>query len=181
MEPRGNVVWWREFFLQPKPIQLQFSSSVQLHPTKINEDENVSSEAGSCGILCMPSAEKTPPTATANYADKDDECENGSYDYHLKIINPKKKSDYLVRMWHGVSGMFKSPLTLRVQIHESFPDDVPSTSDFQVGYLEGNTKRWIVEKRDLIAMYSTFPSPSKITLWCDAKVSEPPVEPVKED
>ena len=81
-------------------------------------------------------------------------------------------------MWHGVSGMFKSPLTLRVQIHESFPDDVPSTSDFQVGYLEGNTKRWIVEKRDLIAMYSTFPSPSKITLWCDAKVSEPPVEPV---
>ncbi len=65
-----------------------------------------------------------------------------------------------------------------MQIHESFPDDVPSTFDFQVGYLEGNTKRWIVEKRDLIAMYSTFPSPSKITLWCDAKVSEPPVEPV---
>ncbi len=33
-----------------------------------------------------------------------------------------------------------------MQIHESFPDDVPSTADFQVGYLEGNTKRWIVEK-----------------------------------
>ncbi len=49
-------------------------------------------------------------------------------------------------MWHGVSRMFKSPLALRVQIYESFPDDVPSTADFQVGYLEGNTKRWIVEK-----------------------------------
>ena len=73
-------------------------------------------------------------------------------------------------MWHGVSGTFQSPSTLRARLQESFPHDVPSTTDFQLGYLEGNTKRWIVEKKDLDVTYSIFQPCSKITLWCDAKI-----------
>ena len=50
---------------------------------------------------------------------------------------------------------------------QSFPSEVPSTSTFQVGYLEppSNTKRWLVEDRDLVAR-------AKINLLCDAKSSE---------
>lgn len=94
---------------------------------------------------------------------------SGSYTYLVKIINPKKKSDYIVRMWHGVSEAFKTPTTLREKLREAFPHDIPSSTDFQVGYLEGNTKRWIVEERDLSAMYDSFDDGSKITMWCDGR------------
>ena len=160
--------------------------------TGTNQDDSFCSQTaeasvGSYGNLYLPSAEETPPTFTASFVDED-QCEvsllepghePSGYNYHLKIINPKKRSDFVVRMWHGVSRKFKSPSALRAQIQESFSSDVPSTTDFQVGYLEGNTKHWIVEKRDLMVMYSTFQPSSRITLWCDAKVSEPPGEPAQ--
>ena len=72
-------------------------------------------------------------------------------------------------MWHGITFKFTSPSSLRSHLQESFPDDVPATKDFKLGYLEGNVKRWIVEDRDLSVMYSTFQPTSKITLWCEAK------------
>ena len=90
------------------------------------------------------------------------------YTYLVKIINPKKKSDFVVRMWHGVSEQFQSPTTIRAKLQESFPQDVPTTNDFQLGYMEGNVKRWIFEDQDMQVMYKTFPASSKITLWCDA-------------
>ena len=63
--------------------------------------------------------------------------------------------------------MFKSPATLKKQLQETFPNDIPSTSNFQLGYLEGNTKRWIIEEKDLSVMYNRFTKGSKITLRCD--------------
>ena len=92
----------------------------------------------------------------------------GLYTYLVKIINPKKKSDFVVRMWHGTSESFQTPTSLREKLQESFPQDVPSTNGFQMGYMEGNVKRWIFEDKDLQVMYKIFPSSSKITLWCDA-------------
>jgi hypothetical protein len=50
----------------------------------------------------------------------------GSYNYLVKIINPKKKSDFIVRMWHGVSEAFKTPSMLREKLREAFPNDIPS-------------------------------------------------------
>jgi hypothetical protein len=100
-------------------------------------------------------------------SESDSENYSGRYNYLVKIINPKKKSDFVVRMWHGVSEAFKNPSSLKEKLREAFPHDVPSATDFQVGYLEGNTKRWIVEERDLGAMYESFDDGSKITLWCD--------------
>ena len=97
---------------------------------------------------------------------------NPTYTYYVKII--KKKSDYVVRMWHSIKHRFKSPEEIKLGLIESFPSEVPSTSTFQVGYLEppSNTKRWLVEDRDLVAMYEYFESGAKINLWCDAKSSE---------
>lgn len=89
----------------------------------------------------------------------------------LRSLTPpkkkKKKSDYVVRMWYGVSEAFKTPSTLREKLREAIPHDVPSSTDFQVGYLEGNTKHWFIEERELGAMYQSFDDGSKITLWCD--------------
>ena len=65
---------------------------------------------------------------------------SGAYTYHVKIINPKKKSDFVVRMWRGTSYIFKTATSLRSTLKESFPQDVPSTDDFQMGYMEGNVK-----------------------------------------
>ena len=102
--------------------------------------------------------------------------QGASYSYDVKIINPKKKSDFVVRRWHGVTEVIRSPAVLKVKLHESFPHDVPAGSNLQVGYLEGNHKRWIFEERDLGVMYDSFEPGSKITLWCDginADNSEP--------
>ena len=73
-----------------------------------------------------------------------------------------------MRMWHGMSEAFKTPTVLREKLRKAFPDDISSSTDFQIGYLEGNTKRWIVEK-DLSTMYNSFDDGSKITLWCDGR------------
>ena len=74
---------------------------------------------GSYGNLYLPSAKETPPMPTVSFVDED-ECEVGlvepgyetsGYNYHRKIINPKKRSDFIVRMWRGVSRKFKSSIT----------------------------------------------------------------------
>ena len=70
--------------------------------------------------------------------------------------------------------MFTSTDEIKAGLMETFPSEVPSTDTFQLGYLEppGNTKRWLVENRDLTSMYECFESGAKITLWCDARSSE---------
>ena len=80
-------------------------------------------------------------------------------------------------MWHGTSQLFHTATSLRSKLQESFPQDIPSTDDFQMGYIEGNVKRWIFEDQDLQIMYKTFPMSSKITLWCDALQLQPASEP----
>ena len=89
---------------------------------------------------------------------------SGGYTYYVKIINPKRKSDFVVRMWHGTSQVFPTATSLRSKLQESFPSDIPSTDVFQMGYMEGNVKRWLFKDQDLQVMYKTFPISSKITL-----------------
>ena len=99
------------------------------------------------------------------------------HSYFVRIINPKKKSDFVVRTWHDASETFDSPRSLKLKLMESFPDDVPDHVSFQVGYFEGknSTKRWIVEPRDLQSMYSVLEEGQKITLWCEGKGRSSPV------
>lgn len=90
-----------------------------------------------------------------------------------RIVNPKKKSDFLVRTWHDEHLQFKSPAELKIKLIDAFPNEVSTNSNFQVGYFEppANTKRWIMDKRDLLVMYHTFNSGSKINLWCEGRAA----------
>ena len=56
-------------------------------------------------------------------------------------------------MWHGTSQLFQTATSLRSKLQESFPQDVPSTDDFQMDYMEGNVKQWIFEDQDLQVMF----------------------------
>ena len=90
--------------------------------------------------------------------------------YKVKIINPQKKSDVIVRQLHHFQSRFESVLSLHIKLIEEFKDQVPDSVTFGVGYYEGqqHSKIWIVCDDDLKAMYKRYPH-GEITLWCDGR------------
>lgn len=97
-----------------------------------------------------------------------------SYGYKVKIINPNKKSDVVLRHLNGSTGKFGSVTEVRVKLVEEFGNQVPSKLDFAVGYYDGNqqSKTWLVTKNDLDAMYKKYPNGGNISLWCDGRSAE---------
>ena len=74
------------------------------------------------------------------------------YNYKVKIINPTKKSDVIVRELHHFQTKFESVSALRLKLHDDFGEHVPSTTNFNVGgYFEGQQrlKVWLVTADDL--------------------------------
>ena len=73
--------------------------------------------------------------------------------------------------WHNMSERFDSPTRLKLTLMEQFSEYLPSTPEFQVGYLEGrgSQKRWIVRSEDLGSMYESFHEGDEIKLWCEGK------------
>ena len=104
-----------------------------------------------------------------------------SYSYKVKIINPTRKSDVIVRHLNDCSMKFDSVTSLRVKLIESFRESVPNTIDFNVGYFEGSqqAKVWLVVPDDLKTMYQKYPQGGAINLWCDARCDETEVENVR--
>ena len=103
------------------------------------------------------------------------------FSYFVRIINPKKKSDYVVQAWHDVRGQFDTPDSLKEKLVEHFPNDLPTSLQFKVGYFEGrgSTKRWIFEAHDLQTMYSSADKGSKtINLWCEGKTEQDENDPL---
>lgn len=47
--------------------------------------------------------------------------------YKIKIINPHKKSDVIVRQLHGLHTRFDSVVVLRAKLIEKLGDQVPET------------------------------------------------------
>lgn len=95
------------------------------------------------------------------------------FTYVVKIINPKKKSKFIVRTWHEASGMaFLTPDNIKECLQNSFPEQVPSGLDFEVGYFHGTSKQWLCNGKDVELMYKNFSTASKITLWCDGVIEE---------
>ena len=98
----------------------------------------------------LPAA--SPELVTECYTTEEAEAEEAeadpNYVYYVRIINPKKKSDFMVRIWHDEHMQFKSPAEIKIKLLDAFLNEV---SNFQIGYFEppGNTKRWIVDKRDV--------------------------------
>ena len=93
------------------------------------------------------------------------------HSYKVKVINPQKKSEYIVLNWHHMHDKFETPKELKLKLLDSFTDYVPPHIDFHVGYYEGraSAKRWIVCGDDLESMYEAHFPGDTITLWCDAK------------
>ena len=96
------------------------------------------------------------------------------YAYYVRLVtDPKRKSKYIVRLWHGIKQVFTSCDELKQKLQDSFSDDLPQlTSDFSVGYFEppNGAKRWIIDDRDLEGLYKDRESGLKINLWCEPKV-----------
>ena len=97
-----------------------------------------------------------------------------SYQYKVRIINPTKKSDVKVRLIHNITSKFESVDALKQLLIREFKDLVPSTTDFEVGFMEGSqqAKVWLVNKEDLLTMYQVYKSGSNITLWCDGSMQD---------
>lgn len=76
--------------------------------------------------------------------------------------------------WHDMTETFSSIIKLKESLIESFPEYVPSSLDFQIGYLEGRSsqKRWIVRAADLQKMYEAYDDGEEIKLWCEGKSKE---------
>lgn len=111
-------------------------------------------------------ATQLPPTGTT--------LETENYSYYFRLINSKKKKDYIVKMWHDEHSKFKSLAELKIKLMDTFPMDLPASANFQLGYLEppGSTKRWLVDQRDLKVMYDVFKPGSKINLWSEICIEE---------
>ncbi|SMN02688.1 hypothetical protein SPONN_1479 [uncultured Candidatus Thioglobus sp.] len=95
------------------------------------------------------------------------------FDYKVKITNPARKSDVVVRHLHHFHGKFDSLLNLHVKLVEEFKEQVPDSLSFNIGYFEGqkHAKMLMGSEEDLQAMYMRYPS-GEVTLWCDGRKSE---------
>ena len=58
-----------------------------------------------------------------------------TYQYLVKFISPTKKSKYITRVWHGVDYVFEPLIELQEKLIEDFPDKLPSSPTFEVGYI----------------------------------------------
>ena len=97
-----------------------------------------------------------------------------SYNYKVKVINPMKKSEVILRHLNGHTEKFKSVTEIRMKLIEEFRDQVPSQLDFSVGYYDGSqqSKTWLVTKDDLEALYEKYPNGGNVSLWCDGKSTD---------
>ena len=93
--------------------------------------------------------------------------------YKVKVINPHRKSDMIIRYLHNYSTRFESATALRMKLVEEFQDLVPDNLSFSVGYFEGqsHSKIWLMSREDFATMYVKYPK-GEITLWCDSRTYE---------
>ena len=55
----------------------------------------------------------------------------------MKVINPTKKSDIIIRQLHNFYAEFTSVNALWVKLIEEFQEQVPDALKFSVGYFDG--------------------------------------------
>ncbi len=92
------------------------------------------------------------------------------YNYKVKFINPKKKSDTVLITWHQVTSRFETISELKLKLKDDLSTFVPDSPDFRVGYMVNRTtQQLILAREDLAVMYSTARDEKEIILWCDKK------------
>jgi len=93
------------------------------------------------------------------------------YSYKVRVINPSKKTDYVVRQIHPFHSKFVNVFQLRSTLVDELKEQVPDSTTFRVGYLEGLKNRMsVVSNDDIKAMYDS--QGCDITLWCDARIED---------
>ena len=102
-------------------------------------------------------------------------CFSTQLQYRVKIINPDKRSDFIVHELHGFDSQFDSITSLKVRLMEQFSEYVPSTIEFQVGYFTGkqSTKHWLMCQADLEQMNETLKTSKGKVMWCEGKSDSP--------
>lgn len=102
-----------------------------------------------------------------------------TYSYTLKIINPKRKSEFRVEKFWKV-GAFKAPMELRLFIIGSYEELVPSSTDFDIGYYKpsrGLTKIYIKSDTDMQIMYESYKDQCELNIWCVGNCQDENEEP----
>jgi len=90
----------------------------------------------------------------------------------VKVINPTKKSDIIIRQLHNFYAEFTSVNALWVKLIEEFQEQVPDTLKFSVGYFDGQHQMSLVNCDDLHTMYSKYRFGGEIILWCSGRYHE---------
>ena len=99
------------------------------------------------------------------------------YNYRLKIINPNKRSDYIVRDVHRFHGKFDTIVEMKVKLMGEFESLLPPTTEFQLGYFFGkqSAKFWLMCQEDLNSMNEYIEkSKGSVMLWCDGRSPDQP-------
>ena len=65
--------------------------------------------------------------------------DNDSCIYYVKLINPKRKSNFVVRHWH-IKHVFKSPEALKRKLVESFPNELSRNKGINFGLILPTTQ-----------------------------------------
>ena len=70
------------------------------------------------------------------------------------MINPNKKSDYIVRDLHCSHGKFDTLTETKINLMDEFGSLLPPKTEFQLGYFFGkqSTKFWLMCQEDLYTM-----------------------------
>ena len=90
------------------------------------------------------------------------------YTYKVRIVNPNKKSDFIVRQLHWCHSKFTSVTAVRVSLIEQVPESVK----FNVGYIDGRHQMSLFSNEDLNLMYSKYKFGGEVILWCDGRCRE---------
>ena len=81
------------------------------------------------------------------------------YSYCVKIVNPEKKTDFIILEMHSYHDRFESVGVMKIRMMEEFSEHVPKTLEFNVGYFSGrqSAKYWLMCQEDLNGMYKDKP------------------------
>ena len=90
--------------------------------------------------------------------------EQHRYTYNIKIINPKKRSQFVMEKFRRFN-TFKSVDEIREAIREECHDSSVSDGNFDVGYLKGRGKIWIKDEEDISSMYKLY-GYGPVNMWC---------------
>ena len=94
------------------------------------------------------------------------------YTYKVRIINPNKKSDFILRQLHRHHSRFSTVTAIRVSMIDEFDDQVPDSVKFNVGYIDGRHQMSLFNVDDLSLMYSKYKLGGEIILWCEGRCIE---------